>query len=259
MAEKRLKTWEALFRRALDILDSAHRGGSMAREWSFGGGTVLMRRFRHRLSTDIGIFIADPQLLGHLSPRLNPIAEAIAPDYVEQANFLKLYFPEGEIDFVVSGPLTENPVVMERILGRSIRVETSAEIIAKKLWYRGSDLAARDIFDFALVAQREPAALQQLRLILASRAETILKRIEHWDEALREDFLALDMLDYRPAFDDCVGVIRKVLNASSMRPQQRAEQKRAQYLVPGMPLYYTAFARVLQYPHGPLGTPAATR
>ncbi len=29
--------------------------GSMLREWSFGGGTVLMRRRRHRLSTDIAL------------------------------------------------------------------------------------------------------------------------------------------------------------------------------------------------------------
>ncbi|MEW6690414.1 MAG: nucleotidyl transferase AbiEii/AbiGii toxin family protein, partial [Pseudomonadota bacterium] len=195
-----------------------------------------------RVSKDIDIFIADPQLLGHLSPRLNPIAEAIAPDYVEQANFLKLYFPEGEIDFVVSRPLTDDPVIMERVLGRDIRVETSAEIIAKKLWYRSSDLTARDIFDFALVAQREPAALRQIQPILADRAETILERIEDWSEALREDFLALDVLDDRPAFDDCIGVIREVLSAGSIRPPQRAEQKRAQYLVLGRSLRVAAAA-----------------
>ncbi len=161
MAEKRLNAWQALFRRALEILDSAPRAGPMLHEWSFGGGTVLMRRHRHRISSDIDIFLRDPQLLGHLTPRLNPAAESLTHDYVEQANFLKLYFPEGEIDFVVSGFLTAAPVTTERIDGRDIRVETSAEIIAKNIWCRGADFTARDMFDFALVAQREPWAIRR--------------------------------------------------------------------------------------------------
>jgi hypothetical protein len=228
VAEERLRAWETLFGRALEILDSAHRAGSMAREWSFGGGTVLMRRHRHRLSTDICIFVPDPQLLGHLSPRLNPFAEAIVPDYVEQANFLKLYFPQGEIDFVVSGFLTDRPFVVERILRRDVRVETSAEIIAKKVWYRGADFTARDIFDFALVAEREPAAIEQMRAILAARAGAILERMEGWSDALREDFAALDVLDYRPTFDHCAALIGKALAASV---RNRTEQPAAQYLV----------------------------
>ena len=158
MADERLRAWETLFRRALQILDSARHAGTMIRDWSFGGGTVLMRRHRHRVSSDIDIFVPDPQLLGHLSPRLNPAVESLTSDYDEQANFLKLYFPQGEIDFVVSGFLTADPVVTERIFARNVRVETSAEIIAKKVWYRGAEFTARDLFDFALVAEREPLA-----------------------------------------------------------------------------------------------------
>lgn len=90
-----------------------------------------MRRHRHRYSKDVDIFIPDPQYLGYLSPRLNAVAEALTGDYVEQGNFLKLVFPEGEIDFVASAPLTENAFVEEDVLGRRARVETSAEIVAK--------------------------------------------------------------------------------------------------------------------------------
>ena len=39
-------------------------------QWTFGGGTVLMLRFDHRLSKDIDLFVPDPQYLGHVNPRL---------------------------------------------------------------------------------------------------------------------------------------------------------------------------------------------
>ena len=230
MAEKRLNAWQALFRRALAILDSAPRAGSMLREWSFGGGTVLMRRYRHRLSTDIDIFLPDPQLLGHLTPRLNPTAESLTQDYVEQANFLKLYFPEGEIDFVVSGFLTAGPVTTERIAGRDIRVETSAEILAKKVWYRGADFTARDMFDFVLIARREPWAIRHAGEILAARRSAVLERIEDHEEALREDFKALDALDFHPSFEQCVDEIRNALGTSG-RPFHGTEQTVAGYYV----------------------------
>lgn len=233
MAEERLRLWETLFQRALEILDSARRAGPMACEWSFGDGTVLMRRYRHRVSTDIDIFIPDPQLLGYLSPRLNPSVEAFTSDYDEQANFLKLYFPQGEIDFVVSGFLTAEPVRTERIRDRDVRVETSAEIIAKKVWYRGAEFTARDMFDFALVARREPFALSKIRGILAARRAAILARIADWNEALREDFAALDTLDYRPSFEECVTTIKDALTVSSTRPPDRAEQRLALYRLPG--------------------------
>ena len=118
MVDERLNAWETLFQLALEILDSAPRAGSMLDEWSFGGGTVLMRRYHHRLSTDIDIFLPDPQLIGHLSPRLNPAVESLTHDYDERSNFLKLYFAQGEIDFVVSGFLTAGPVTTVRIHGR---------------------------------------------------------------------------------------------------------------------------------------------
>lgn len=238
MAAERLNAWETLFRHALDILDSAHRAGPMSRDWSFGGGTVLMRRYRHRLSTDIDIFLPDPQLLGYLSPRLNPAVESLTSDYIEQANFLKLNFPQGEIDFVVSGFLTANPVKTESICGRDVNVETSAEIIAKKIWYRGADFAARDLFDFALVAAREPAALRHIRDIIAARRSVILEHLIDSEEALREEFAALDVLDFRPSFEDCVEALRQALGPSPARPPHRAEQRLARYHVPTRPAVF---------------------
>jgi hypothetical protein len=131
VAEDRLRTWEALFRRALVLIDSTRAAGITLHNWSFGGGTVLMRRHHHRLSKDVDIFVPDPQYLGYLTPRLNAEAEALTTDCVEEAASLKLRFAEGEIDFVASGPLTHNATIVEHLFGRDVLVDTSAEIVAK--------------------------------------------------------------------------------------------------------------------------------
>lgn len=203
--------WEALFERALLLIDSARSGGATLDDWSFGGGTVLMRRHRHRLSKDIDIFVSDPQCLPYLSPRKNDTAESLTGDYVEQANFLKLNFPEGEIDFVASAPLTEDACVIETLFGREVRVETSSEIIAKKVWHRGERFTARDIFDFALVAEKEPEALWKIQPILRDRRKAILESVASQEAAQREAFAALEVLEYRRSFDECLELTRKAL------------------------------------------------
>ena len=211
MADDRLKSWEALFQRALTLIDSVSATGVVLDDWTFGGGTVLMRRHHHRFSKDIDIFVTDPQWLGHLTPRLNPAAEALTANYIEQAASLKLFFPEGEIDFVASAPLTENPTIPEQIFGREVQVETSTEIVAKKVWHRGVEFTARDIFDLAMVAEKEPAALSAITSILRDRRDVILNRIATHDAVLRETFAELEILDHRRTFDECVVWVGKAL------------------------------------------------
>ena len=84
--DERLNRWEVLFKRALILIDSVRDFGIPVDDWTFGGGTVLMRRYRHRFSKDIDIFINDPQFLGYLSPRLSPIAESLTTKYGSSGN-----------------------------------------------------------------------------------------------------------------------------------------------------------------------------
>ena len=213
MTEDRSKIWESLFMKALAIIDSGDPGGLRADKWSFGGGTVLMRRHRHRVSKDVDIFVPDPQYLGHLSPRLNDAVEALTSQYLEQANFLKLYFDEGEIDFVVSRPLTSKPTVVETLFDRKVRVETSAEILAKKIKHRGPEFKARDILDFALVMEKEPTALTKVKPFIREQRDAILARMTTADALLRKTFAELELLDYRPTYDHCARVVKKALKA----------------------------------------------
>ena len=170
-----------------------------------------MRRHHHRISKDVDIFVPDPQWLGYLTPRLNPIAESLTSDYVEQAGFIKLYFIEGEIDFVVSAPLTADPTMTEELFGRAVQVETSAEIIAKKVWHRGAGFTARDLFDFALIALKEPQALIGTGPIFEARRDVLIRRLATHEAALREDFAALDVLDFTPSYDECIETVRQLL------------------------------------------------
>lgn len=211
MAEDRLKTWEILFQRALELIDSVAQAARPLDRWTFGGGTALMRRYRHRLSKDIDIFILDPQYLPYLSPRVSPTAEALTTKYWEQAGFVKLIFPEGEIDFVVSGPLTSRPALSETVLGRAVQVETPIEIIAKKVQHRGHEFTARDLFDLALVATRERKALSSIRQILSAGRDAILNRLETHDAPLRTTFAALETLDFRPTYEECVETVKRAL------------------------------------------------
>lgn len=212
MADDRLKIWETLFQRALVLIDSVGKTGFTLSDWTFGGGTVLMRRYRHRFSKDIDIFIPSPQYLNYLSPHLNETAEEMTGDYTLQAEYLKLQFPEGEIDFVVSEPLTQDPAAAEKIFGRDVMVETSVEIVAKKVWHRGDRFRARDIFDLALVAENEPEALKSIAPILRDRKDVILARIKASDSNLRDDFANLEVQEYRRSYDECVKIVRKTLN-----------------------------------------------
>jgi len=214
--DEQLKIWEGLFERALVLIDHARKQGLPVDEWTFGGGTVLMRRHRHRLSKDIDIFIDNPDFLGYLNPRLSDIAESLTTDYVEDTEYIKLRFPDGEIDFVVAAPLSQHPANLETVLGRPFLVETSTEIVAKKIWHRGQQFTARDIFDLAMVSEREPDALNEIYPILSGRRETVLKRIADSEPQLRETFNELLVLEYRRSFEECIGIVKSTLaNAGS--------------------------------------------
>jgi predicted nucleotidyltransferase component of viral defense system len=198
MTDDRTRIWETLFRHALDVLDKLPKDGGLDERWTFGGGTVLMLQHRHRLSRDIDIFVPDPQYLAYLTPRLNDTAAEKTAEYVEEAGYVKLFFPEGEIDFVAAGPLTTRPYEMRTLLGREVRVETSAEIVGKKLKFRCWEFKARDLFDFALVAEREPLAIHELAGIVREAAPVVLERLRLHEARLKEDFRAIDILDYAP-------------------------------------------------------------
>lgn len=210
--DAREKVWEFLFDRTVELMNSVRAHGVPVDDWTFGGGTVLMRRYRHRLSKDIDIFIGDPQFIGYLSPRLSALSEKMTDgNYSEDGSSVKLILAEGEIDFIAAGAQTTNPASLESVRGYPILVEKSAEIVAKKVWFRGPEFTARDILDLAMVIEMEPASVEEIGPLLRQRREVILGRIEQHHDYLRESFGALTVLEYQRSFEDCVRIVRETL------------------------------------------------
>ena len=121
---------------------------------ALGGGTRLMLAIEHRLSDDVDLFISDPQWLGYLTPRLNDAIEEKVKNYHEGATSLKLELAEGEIDYIVSTPLLGLP--NESSPESVYELEPVAEVLAKKLFYRGATLTPRDLFDWRMIETHVP-------------------------------------------------------------------------------------------------------
>ena len=207
--------WEKLFPRALALIDEISRyGGVKDPFWTLGGGTVLMFRYHHRLSKDIDIFVPDPQYLGFVTPRLSDTAADLTQDYTEQPGaFVKLQFEEGEVDFVAAPNLLTDAWETWDIGGRSVKVETAAEIIAKKMYHRGDRATARDLFDFALVIDRRPQQLLAATPFLLRHREAFLAQIRQPHAGLRAAFDAIATLDYTPDFGHCVALVGEFLDS----------------------------------------------
>lgn len=145
-----MNQWENLFKAALRHIQAAKIPGHV---WKFGGGTVLMLNWQHRVSRDIDIFISDPQLLTYFSPRVNDSLDEMLTGYAEQSNFVKLSLPDGEIDFIFAAQITKTAPHMLPLCGENVLCDAPAEIIAKKIHYRHEFFTSRDIFDLACFFQ----------------------------------------------------------------------------------------------------------
>ena len=205
--------WQGLLQHAYALVDEIAAHGLKDPFWTFGGGTVLMLRYQHRMSKDIDIFVPDPQYLGYVSPRLSDVAEAVSDKYVEGPGYIKLLRPEGEIDFVASPNLTTDPFEVWELLGRKVKVETSTEIVAKKLWHRGDRATARDLFDLALVIEREPLAMATASTFLTRHRDEFLKQVDQRKAVLKAQFEAIDTLSYQPSYEQAAESVAAFLRS----------------------------------------------
>lgn len=206
----RAGVWREIFAAALTLTDHLAR---VVRKptWSFGGGTVLMLRINHRHSKDIDLFVPDPQYLGYFSPRLMEAAEALTTQYEEAAEYVRLVLPIGEIDVVVGTSLTKPPWELIPFEGRTICVETCAEIIAKKMWHRGHMAKARDLFDLCAVADLEPEAIDAARPFFGRHAEAFMSRLTEYRDFSEGAFEMIDRIDYARPFSECLELARHIL------------------------------------------------
>ncbi len=225
--------WETLFPRALTLVDeiSTH-GGVSDPFYTFGGGTVLMLRYQHRLSKDIDLFVADPQSLGFITPRLSDVADEMCKSqYVEAANYVKLQFDEGEIDFVASPNLLSAPDAFEEwnLFGRRVRVETAAEIVAKKMFHRGDKATARDLFDLTMVIEHERGALANAEPFMYRHMDAFVANLQAPSAGYIQQFKGIESIGYAPPFEHASNVAQSYFN--DLKKQQALSAEAAESFV----------------------------
>ena len=174
--------WRELLSLALPALDEV--GANFV--WTFGGGTALALRLGHRVSYDVDIFIEDAAVLRMLSPNRNTASRGITDLWQEPGNYIKLEHRVGAIDFILAGKLTALPPWVYRFEGRDILVEEPAEILAKKLKYRGSRFLPRDIFDLLAIHQQDPTQVQHAVAAEPDGARRARDRIQRIAKRYRE-------------------------------------------------------------------------
>jgi len=227
MPDARPSQWSSLFDIAASIIDQAQEA-SYPFEWTFGGGTALMLQIDHRESHDIDLFLDDPQVMPFLNPQTQGYSLDRDPDGYESdgGRVLKLTFGDiGEVDFICCASITEHPANQTTVRGRNVLLETPAEIVAKKIYYRGSRLQPRDMFDLAAVVEREGEGyvMAALRQCGPERCEAALQVADRMSPDLAVGIIGQLMFREHdaPLLRKAQAVTQAVLRASLAESQLR--------------------------------------
>ena len=141
-------SWKRLLELVLPALDELPP--EMA--WTLGGGTGLALSLEHRVSYDIDIFFEHAGALKLLSPFKNEKIRGLSDNFQQPGYYLKIERTEGDIDFLVTRSFADNPFFFHQFRGKTIRVESPAEIISKKIHYRGSRFTVRARFERSVLS-----------------------------------------------------------------------------------------------------------
>ena len=202
-------SWLSIIASAYRLLEDATARGFGVPPFSLGGGTVLMFRFRHRLSKDVDFFGYDAQWLSLFSPRLNEVAAGLAQDYAEAANSLKIVMPHGDIDFVIAADIAI-PVErrLENVAGRTLLVDPVSEILAKKLFYRAASLKPRDIYDMSAAIDLDPLSAIRAAQAARSKMPVLLRRLAEFEVGDPQELLR-DIVPYNGSLQHADAMVLK--------------------------------------------------
>ena len=135
-----------------------------------GGGTALAARWHHRHSVDVDLFVEpDPYRNFHWNTggRFTLDLTAAAPvdrlTITDEGTYINFTGRKGHVSIDAARALALDPRSSDTVAGTDLPLETTAEILAKKLRFRmarDKELLPRDLCDIASARQKDPAALQ---------------------------------------------------------------------------------------------------
>ena len=144
-----------------------HLGGE--HHLCLGGGTALAARWHHRRSTDVDYFIKpEPYAVLHANRErfqddLQRATGGVRDLTIGPASARIILADGGEISVSTTPGFTPNPRSPDTVRGTAIGVETSAEILARKIGgriLRNNIFVPRDLYDIAVAKHHEPDALE---------------------------------------------------------------------------------------------------
>lgn len=161
-----------------------------------GGGTALAARWHHRHSTDVDLFVEpDPYRNFHWNTggRFTLDLTAAAPVdrlvIAEDGAYISFQGRSGHVSVAHARGLPLDPRSSDTVAGTDVPLETTAEILAKKLLFRmarDKELLPRDLYDIAFARQKDPAALQTA--LRAVRTDQLGELVEVFkDHRIRSD------------------------------------------------------------------------
>lgn len=204
--------WKQLLVPCFAVIDEVVAERSVEFPIQIGGGSMLLRRYGHRKSKDLDLFVTDARLVRWCSPRFNEAAAELFPDYGEEATAVKLVLGMQEIDIIAVAPvILEGATELVMLGGRQVLVERPREILAKKIVYRGRLFQPRDVFDLACVAVAEPEEVAAILPWLSpTHVADLQARIEELEPVLRTELA--DKVEPYPEFeavrDGCLEIVR---------------------------------------------------
>ena len=155
----------ALLRRALQCLD----GIAAPDDCVLGGGTALAARWHHRLSVDIDLFTSNASYR-----RIKPALDRRAERWKADATFAEVRVHptvihchlSGGLEFSIAGSddVTLLPLSIEREAATGVRLQSTAEIIARKIRARminRESYVVRDAYDVVCCLEFDPQALNE--------------------------------------------------------------------------------------------------
>ena len=166
---------------------ATHLGGE--HHLCLGGGTALVVRWHHRKTTDLDFFIQAGPYARLYANRLafqRDLEQATGTARrldVRPASAFILLADGGEISVSTTPGFTENPRSDDTVRGTAIALETSEEILSRKIASRILDantFVPRDLYDIAVAKHHEPDALAgALRRIRPDYLQQIAKELRY--------------------------------------------------------------------------------
>lgn len=157
-----------------------------AEELSVGGGSVLAARWRHRHSFDIDLTVSRLAVTRRAASRPNLFFSLIDADEKLHSGYLRADLAHVQcqdqthsFSWLFAPPLTAAPLSQESDPRHGLPMDSSAEILARKLYYRMGEhgrYLPRDVYDLAWASIHEPATFAESASILIPQQRSQVTR-----------------------------------------------------------------------------------